>query len=63
MIDRIGVVFRKELVDNLRDRRSLAAALLYPLFGPVMLAGLFFMLDRVYTGEAAKLLTLAVAGA
>ena len=33
----LGVVFRKELVDSLRERRSLISALVFgPLFGPVL---------------------------
>ena len=33
----LGVVFRKELVDSLRERRSLVSALVFgPLFGPIL---------------------------
>jgi sodium transport system permease protein len=35
------IVYRKELRDHLRDRRSLVTALLVPLIGPAMLMGLF----------------------
>ncbi len=38
----LGVVFRKECVDNLRDRRALSTALVMPLLGPLMLVGVFF---------------------
>jgi sodium transport system permease protein len=31
------VVFLKELIDNLRDRRSIAMAMIYPLIGPLIL--------------------------
>lgn len=34
----IAAVFRKELKDHLRDRRSLSSALMGPLLGPVILA-------------------------
>ena len=35
----LGVVFRKELVDSLRERRSLVSALVFgPLFGPLLFA-------------------------
>ncbi len=37
---RVWVVFAKEAVDNMRDRRSLAMAAIYPLMGPLLL-GLF----------------------
>ncbi len=33
----IGTVFAKEFVDNLRDRRSVIMAMVYPLIGPVFL--------------------------
>lgn len=37
MLRTLGVVFRKEVVDNFRDRRTLMSALLLgPLFGPVI---------------------------
>lgn len=32
-----AVVFMKEMVDNLRDRRSIAMAMIYPLIGPLIL--------------------------
>jgi sodium transport system permease protein len=41
------VVLRKEVVDNARDRRSLSAALLFPLLGPLSLALMFVMLQDV----------------
>jgi len=41
-------VFRKEVIENLRDRRTIVAALVFgPLFGPVLLAAsLQLMVDR-----------------
>ncbi len=33
----IAVVFMKEMIDNLRDRRSIAMAMIYPLIGPLIL--------------------------
>src|SRR5687767_11619746 len=35
------VVARKELKDHLRDRRSLASALLFPLLGPLIFGVMF----------------------
>lgn len=35
------VVARKELLDGIRDRRSVMSALLFPLFGPVLIAFMF----------------------
>jgi sodium transport system permease protein len=33
----VTVVFAKEMIDNLRDRRSIAMAMIYPLIGPILL--------------------------
>jgi sodium transport system permease protein len=33
----VAVVFMKEMIDNLRDRRSIAMAMIYPLIGPLIL--------------------------
>ena len=38
----ILTVFRKEMIDHLRDRRSILVAMIYPLMGPVLL-GLMFL--------------------
>ena len=43
----IGVVFRKEIVDNLRDRRTLAAALFYPFLGPAMILLVIFAVGQL----------------
>jgi len=37
----VGPVFRKELLDAVRDRRSLMSALLFPLISPLMINLLF----------------------
>ena len=63
MIGRIWTVFAKEVVDNLRDRRTLAASLLYPLLGPVLIALLFAVLGRTVVQQSELPLSLAVAGA
>jgi len=36
------VVFRKEMRDHLRDRRSILVAMIYPLMGPLLLGLMFF---------------------
>ena len=41
LLDHAGPVFRKELLDALRDRRSLMSALLFPMFAPLMINLLF----------------------
>jgi sodium transport system permease protein len=35
------IVFRKEMLDHLRDRRSILIAMIYPLLGPLLLGLLF----------------------
>ena len=56
----IWVVWRKELGDGLRDRRSLMSALLFPLFGPVLIALLFNNIVASHSTE--KTLELPVSG-
>jgi sodium transport system permease protein len=38
----ILTVFRKEMVDHLRDKRSILIAMIYPLLGPLLLGAMFF---------------------
>ncbi len=44
----IGVIFRKELVDNMRDRRSVLSALITPLFMPAFLLTLIILVGKTY---------------
>ena len=44
--DLLGVVFRKEVVDSLRDRRTLAMVLFFPVFGPIVLAATLSLVSR-----------------
>ena len=63
MLGRIWTVFAKEVVDNLRDQRTLAASLLYPLLGPVLIALLYAVLGQTVVQQSEQPLSLAVAGA
>lgn len=56
------VVAVKEIVDNLRDRRTLAAALLYPLLGPGMILLIIYTLGAS-AAQVEEVLKLPVAGA
>jgi sodium transport system permease protein len=57
-------VFRKEVVENARDRRTLASALLYgPLFGPVLFVSLISLVMTLERDRAEQTLNLPVAGA
>ncbi|MCB9175732.1 MAG: ABC transporter permease [Caldilineae bacterium] len=57
------IVMRKEVVDNLRDRRTLAAALFYPLLGPVLLVLLLTVIGRSFSDRAESALELPLIGA
>ncbi len=48
---RVSVVIRKELLDHLRDRRSLVLALVYPMLGPLLVAVSLFVAGNVLSGE------------
>jgi sodium transport system permease protein len=56
------VVLVKELTDGLRDRRSISMALLFPLLGPLVLAGSLALLGKDLQAAAEGPLQLPVAG-
>jgi sodium transport system permease protein len=58
-----GVVFRKEVVDNLRDRRTVIASFFSALIGPLMVIFLITMLGETTTERAQTPLSLPVVGA
>jgi sodium transport system permease protein len=63
-IERIGIIFGKELRDNLRDRRSVFSALMSALIGPVLLVLLIIIMGRTFhTDNLEKPLELPVQGA
>lgn len=59
----VGAVFRKEVVENIRDRRTMLSAFLFvPLMGPLMFAFMTsFIVDRV-VGEADERLRMPIIG-
>jgi sodium transport system permease protein len=64
MAGRIRVVFRKEVTDNLRDRRSVLSALITPLFMPVFLVTLIMVAGRsILVAPAEQALVVPVQGA
>ncbi len=63
MLRRIWIVIRKETVDNLRDRRSVANALFAVLVNPLLYILLFGFLNRTFTEQAERPLALYVSGA
>lgn len=64
MIGRFWSVFRKEIVDNLRDRRTLLTVLVFgPLFGPVFYTVMMNAVVNQQISDRDKPLELPVAGA
>ena len=60
----IWVVFQKEVVDNLRDRRTLGSAIFGALLGPLLILLLIIILGQAFFKEAGdKALVLPVIGA
>jgi sodium transport system permease protein len=61
---RIGIVFRKEVLDNLRDRRSISSSLLTPVFMPVFIIAMIIVVGQTVISDIVeKPLDLPVAGA
>ncbi len=59
----VAAVFRKEVLDHLRDRRTLLSALLFaPLFGPILFAVVMSMSLKSQISEADEALELPVIG-
>lgn len=61
-MNRIAVVFKKEVLDNLRDRRSLTSTVLYALLGPFMILLMIVILGNIFKEEIEKPLLLPVSG-
>jgi sodium transport system permease protein len=61
MFDRVVIVLRKELTDMIRDRRSLANALLSALLGPLMLLILLSVIGMTVEQQTERPLELPVA--
>ena len=62
-MERIRVVLAKELIDNLRDGRSLSAALVYPLLGPLLLGVLIGLMANLLVLDRETTIHVAVQGA
>ncbi|MBN2004190.1 MAG: ABC transporter permease [Anaerolineae bacterium] len=60
--NRIAVIFRKETVDNFRDRRSFYSTLSYALLGPGMILLMIVVLGGALHKEVEKPLELPVTG-
>ncbi|MDE2090276.1 MAG: ABC transporter permease [Gammaproteobacteria bacterium] len=64
MMRKLWIVFRKEVVDNLRDRRTLLTVLVFgPLFGPLLYLGLMNVIINKQLADMDQPLKLPVQGA
>ena len=59
----VWIVFVKESIDNLRDRRSLFLALIYPVIGALLLGMLVSFVGGMFRGQSYQALELPVLGA
>jgi sodium transport system permease protein len=61
---KLWTVFRKELIDNLRDRRTLFTVLVFgPLFGPILYVGMMNVMTNKQLANLNQPLKLPVQGA
>ena len=63
VLRRIWVVFAKESIDNLRDRRSVSMAMIYPFVGPVLMGALIAFVGDTITELPNSSFTLPIQGA
>jgi sodium transport system permease protein len=61
-LERIGIIFSKEVMDNIRDRRTLTNSLFLPLLGPLILALLLISQVQTMTKGADQALSLPIVG-
>ncbi|MCK5545881.1 MAG: hypothetical protein KAI27_00800, partial [Rhodospirillaceae bacterium] len=50
-MSRLMVIFKKEVRDHLRDRRTLLLALIYPLLAPLLVAGGLYLAGTTIQSE------------
>ena len=62
-VRKVWIVFQKETIDNLRDRRSLFLGLVYPIVGALLLGMLVSFVGGMFRGQSVQSLSLAVEGA
>jgi sodium transport system permease protein len=61
-LERIGTICSKEVLDNIRDRRTLTNSLFLPLLGPLILALLLISQGQAMTKGADQALSLPIVG-
>jgi sodium transport system permease protein len=62
MMNRVTVVFLKELIDNLRDRRSVLTTLGYAIIGPGMILLTIVLMGSIFHESVEKPLELPISG-
>ena len=59
---KIGVIFQKEMLDNLRDYRSWTTGIFWALFGPLILGAMLLLLGNTIREKVDQSLRLPVLG-
>src|SRR5687767_10948113 len=59
-MNKIWIIFEKEVVDSLRDYRSWATGLFWALFGPLLMGGMLIMIGASVREDIEKPLNLPV---
>lgn len=62
MFEKIRIVFNKEIIDNLRDRRSLTSTFMYSLVGPLMTLLIIWLVGQMLSERIEKPLEIPVDG-
>ena len=60
---KIGIIFQKEMLDNLRDYRSWMTGVFWALFGPLILGAMIMLLGNTIREKVDQSLKLPVSGA
>ena len=59
-MNKIGIIFVKEVLDSLRDYRSWSTGLFWALFGPLMMGGMFMLIGSSVRDDIEQPLNLPV---
>lgn len=59
----IWVIFQKEVLDNIRDRRTWMTGVFWSLFGPILMGAMIMLLGKTLTRALDQTLILPTAGA
>ena len=59
MMARILIIFQKEFIDNLRDRRSVLSVILTSLVSPLLIIGLIMVMGKGGVGKTTTAVNIA----